>query len=153
MPHSSPARSVHATPPSEALTRARVGREHGIDLVWLDQKSVDRSEGSQRRGAAAGAEHGQLTNDVTGSCYPYLLTVYEHGGLAADKHKTVRLRVALVAEIIAGREMPIDEQLSDVVDLAWGTTPEEIDLTDEGTPLGGVELCHAVTFGSGQPGG
>ena len=31
--------------------------------------------------------------------------------------------------------------------------PEEIDLTDEGTPLGGVELCHAVTFGSGQPGG
>jgi hypothetical protein len=42
--------------------------------------------------------------------------------------------------------VPIDQELGDVVDLALGAALEEVDLSDQGTLLGGFELLDGLTF-------
>src|SRR6266542_1307893 len=122
---------------------------------------MDWGQGPQRRGAVARAEHGQLTDDVTSARGRDLFAVHQHRGLAIDEDEPVRLSLALTAELVADREVPIDQELGDVVDLALGAALEEVDLSDQGTLLGGFELLDDLTFrergtsnvGHSEPGG
>src|SRR6266496_1237720 len=107
---------------------------------------MDWGQGPQRRGAVARAEHGQLTDDVTSARGRDLFAVHQHRGLAIDEDEPVRLSLALTAELVADREVPIDQELGDVVDLALGAALEEVDLSDQGTLLGGFEFLDGVTF-------
>ena len=63
----------------------------------------------------------------------------------------MRLGVPLTAELVADREVPIDQELGDVVDLALGAALEEVDLSDQGTLLGGFELLDGAPPGSVAP--
>ena len=112
---------------------------------------MDWDEGPQRRGAAARAEHGQLTDDVTSGRGRDLFAVDQDRGLAIDEDEPVCLSVALMAEVIADREVPIDHELGDVVDLALGAALEEVDLSDQGTLLGSFELLDGLPSESVAP--
>jgi hypothetical protein len=107
---------------------------------------MDGGLSPQRRGAAARAQHGQLTDHVTRGRGRDLLAVHQHRSLAIDEHETVRLGVALAAQLVADCEVPIDQQLGGVVDLALGAALEEVDLSDQGTLFGSVEFVNGVTF-------
>jgi hypothetical protein len=75
-----------------------------------------------------------------------MFAVHQHRGLTIDEDEPVRLSVALTAELVADREVPIDQELGDVVDLPLGAALEEVDLSDQGTLLGGFELLDGLTF-------
>jgi hypothetical protein len=130
---------------SEPPTRTRVSRKHRIDFVGLDQEGMDWGQGPQRRGAAACAEHGQFTDDVTSARGRDLFAVHQHRGLTIDEDEPVRLSVALTAELVADPEVPIDQELGDVIDLPLRAALEEVDLSDQGTLLGGFELLDGLT--------
>ena len=59
----------------------------------------------------------------------------------------MRLGVALMAQFVTSGEVPIDENLGDVVNFALSAPLEEIHLLDQGALLGGVELVHVEASG------
>jgi len=129
----------------EAALGARISGEHRIDLLRLNDQRMNRRHRPQGRGATTGAEHGQLPDDIARLHAPDLRSVDEYRRLTRDENKAVRLGLALTTELLAYFVVPIADHLGDIVKLALRASLEKVDLLEQSTLLGGVELSHLTT--------